>query len=271
MDYNSKIVMLKGADGAGITDIKKTSTNVLTDTYTITLSDGKKHNFDVTNGAKGEKGDTGPQGPKGEKGDTGSITIDATLSDTSTNPVQNKVITNSVNDVRGQIRTNLLNPTSKTQTINGVTFTNNGDGTYTVNGTCTGTTTMWVTLEKLKFEKNMKVKLIGTPPTSTLGNKGCLELDANTQTIAFDVGKGVVADVDNENIYYIYIRMEAGVIFNNLLFKPMITTDLSATYDDFVPYTGDSGRLNEDVADLVDSVKGISAITNSDIDTILNS
>lgn len=50
MDYNSKIVMLKGADGAGITDIKKTSTNALTDTYTITLSDGQKHNFDVTNG-----------------------------------------------------------------------------------------------------------------------------------------------------------------------------------------------------------------------------
>lgn len=50
MDYNSKIVMLKGADGAGITDIKKTSTSGLTDTYTITLADGQKHNFDITNG-----------------------------------------------------------------------------------------------------------------------------------------------------------------------------------------------------------------------------
>ena len=50
MDYNSKIVMLKGADGAGIQDIKKTSTNGLTDTYTVTLADGQKHNFDVTNG-----------------------------------------------------------------------------------------------------------------------------------------------------------------------------------------------------------------------------
>ena len=50
MDYNSKVVMLKGADGAGITDIKKTSTNVLTDTYTVTLSDGRKQTFNVTNG-----------------------------------------------------------------------------------------------------------------------------------------------------------------------------------------------------------------------------
>jgi hypothetical protein len=28
----------------------------------------------------------------------------------------------------------------------------------------------------------------------------------------------------------------------------MLTTDLNATYDDYVPYTGDSGRLNEDVS-----------------------
>ena len=38
-----------------------------------------------------------------------------------------KVITNRINDVKGQIHTNLLNPTAKTQTDNGVTFTNNGD------------------------------------------------------------------------------------------------------------------------------------------------
>lgn len=37
-------------------------------------------------GAKGDKGD------KGEKGDTGTITVDAELSDTSTNPIQNKAI-----------------------------------------------------------------------------------------------------------------------------------------------------------------------------------
>ena len=50
MDYNSKIVMLKGADGTGIKDIQKTGSSGLQDTYTITLSDGQKHNFDVTNG-----------------------------------------------------------------------------------------------------------------------------------------------------------------------------------------------------------------------------
>ena len=63
-------------------------------------------------GPQGEKGDTGPQGPKGEKGDTGlqgpqgekgdkgdpgTITIDTSLSTTSTNAVQNKAITTAIN------------------------------------------------------------------------------------------------------------------------------------------------------------------------------
>ena len=48
-------------------------------------------------GLKGDKGDTGPQGPQGEKGDPGTITIDTSLSTTSTNAVQNQAITRAVN------------------------------------------------------------------------------------------------------------------------------------------------------------------------------
>ena len=48
-------------------------------------------------GLKGDKGDTGPQGPQGEKGDPGTITIDTSLSTTSTNAVQNKAITTAIN------------------------------------------------------------------------------------------------------------------------------------------------------------------------------
>ena len=54
-------------------------------------------------GLKGDKGDTGPQGPqgpkgeKGDKGDPGTITIDTSLSTTSTNAVQNQAIARAVN------------------------------------------------------------------------------------------------------------------------------------------------------------------------------
>ena len=51
-------------------------------------------------GEQGEPGETGEKGEKGDKGDPGSdatVTVDSELSDTSTNPVQNKVITSKLN------------------------------------------------------------------------------------------------------------------------------------------------------------------------------
>ena len=45
-----KVCMLKGQQGDNIQSIAKTSTNVLVDTYTITLTDGSTKTFTVTNG-----------------------------------------------------------------------------------------------------------------------------------------------------------------------------------------------------------------------------
>ena len=45
-----KIMLKTGVDGIGIATIEKTSTNVLVDTYTITMDDGTKSTFTVTNG-----------------------------------------------------------------------------------------------------------------------------------------------------------------------------------------------------------------------------
>ena len=46
-----KVMLVKGADGAGIATIEKTGTSGLVDTYTITLDDGAKFTFTVTNGS----------------------------------------------------------------------------------------------------------------------------------------------------------------------------------------------------------------------------
>ena len=195
----------------------------------------------------------------------GTVDVDTTLSTTSTNPVQNKVITNSVNDVKRQIHTNLLNPTAQTKTANGVTFTNYGDGTYTVNGTARNTAYCQLAEQFTNLVLSRKYKLVGCPQGGG-ANTYLLYDDKNVGVK--DAGDGTVYTPTNQP--KIYIRIMSGTTCNNLIFKPMLTTDLSATYDDFVPYTGDSGRLNEDVANLVKG-KEISPITNSDIDTILNS
>lgn len=187
--------------------------------------------------------------------------IDNGLRDVYSNISQ---MNHQLDDVRGQIHTNLLNPTAPTQTTNGVTFTNNGDGTYTVNGTASKDA--YIVLERIDnsdFSFQNK-KLVGCPvggSQSTYhlyitfnGNKGWIGA-------LFDHGNGVVINniPQSTTFFNILILVKAGVTVNNLIFKPMLTTDLNATYDDFVPYTGDSGRLNEDVANLV---KDISTIAN---------
>ena len=52
----------KGEDGRGIVKIEKTSTSDLVDTYTITFTDNTTTTFTVTNGEKGDTGDTGETG-----------------------------------------------------------------------------------------------------------------------------------------------------------------------------------------------------------------
>ena len=54
-----------------IQDIRKTSSEGLTDTYTIFYTDGSTSTFDVENGAPGAAGEQGPQGIQGEQGPQG--------------------------------------------------------------------------------------------------------------------------------------------------------------------------------------------------------
>lgn len=53
IDEHIKVMMLKGETGANIKSIDKTATNGLVDTYTVTLTDGSKSHFNVTNGKDG--------------------------------------------------------------------------------------------------------------------------------------------------------------------------------------------------------------------------
>ena len=72
-------------------------------------------------GLKGDKGDTGPQGPQGEKGEKGdkgdpsTITIDTSLSTTSTNAVQNKAIATAVNGKANTTHTHAISEVTNLQ------------------------------------------------------------------------------------------------------------------------------------------------------------
>ncbi|MBO6285874.1 MAG: InlB B-repeat-containing protein, partial [Bacilli bacterium] len=64
-----------GQDGRGVVSIEKTASEGLTDTYTITYTDGTASTFVVTNGQDGQQGAPGIQGQPGQDGHTPSITI----------------------------------------------------------------------------------------------------------------------------------------------------------------------------------------------------
>ena len=52
----TKIVMLEGEQGTNIKSVEKSASDGLTDTYTITLTDGSTTSFTVTNGKDGKDG-----------------------------------------------------------------------------------------------------------------------------------------------------------------------------------------------------------------------
>lgn len=139
---------------------------------------------------------------------------------------------------------NLLNPTLETTTKNGVTCTNNGDGTYTLNGTAT---------DNFSFELCIISK-------DEFTNKRCLLIDCGKAANSSDKRFGLIAketttrnwkSANDSNDYKVIldeyyctkkvsVKIEGvkGDSYNNAIVKPMLTTDLSATYDDFVPYGG---------------------------------
>ena len=152
---------------------------------------------------------------------------------------------------------NLFKPTLQTTTLNGVTCTANGDGTYTLKGKSTSSSnTNFVMPFSSPFKG--KCKLIGCP--SDIDSIAELQCNYNGvwDSKNTDNGKGSILDSTNL-LTDIAIVIFPNVSVNNLVFKPMITTNLNATYDDFVPYTGDGDTLTHDVAEIKNDLSASNA------------
>ena len=178
--------------------------------------------------------------------------VDDTLKPDSVNAIQNKVVCAALDEKPSIVSTgeshitdtveapmlvtkatvNLLNPTLATTTQNGVTCTKNSDGTYTLNGTATITPTFFIVAKQTLKIGSYKVTRLNDSNSSvscSLRGKG---------------GDGILAEQDttvelSENTEaWFYIRVGDTATLTNVVVKPMLTTDLNATYDDFVPYDG---------------------------------
>ena len=156
----------------------------------------------------------------------------------------NKMLSEEKAD-KSETTVNLLKPTLETTTVNGVTCTNNGDGTYTLNGTASDNT--YLVLSSYRFKAAKTYRLLGVPANLVYG---IATVEIADSPYYGDHGEGVNFSFSNDFSTNIRIKVESGKTASNVTIKPMLTTNLNATYDDFVPYTGDTGSLNGDVADL---------------------
>lgn len=151
---------------------------------------------------------------------------------------------------------NLLNATLQTTTVNGVTCTNNGDGTYTVNGTATDIAIFVVYYNFADvYGSASSLKMVGCPSGGS-AQKYFLRSyrKGGNPEILDEYGSGISIGSFKESESNIAIIVKSGATVNNLIFKPMLTTDTTATYADFEPYTGGIPSPNPDYPQEIKSV-----------------
>ena len=157
--------------------------------------------------------------------------------------------------------------TDTTKTVNGVTFTDNGDGTITVNGTATGVGAFEVlrrTGEALSVPEGV-YRLSGT----TNGSDKTYYLQAYIDNVYGqpDVSGGKYTLSSGQKITAITFYFKTGVVFNNVVFKPQLELGNAATdYEPYkapVTYTPDSDgkvsgvTLGSDTATLTTDTSGV--------------
>ena len=253
-------------------------------------------------GPKGDKGDVGPQGPKGDKGDVGPKGDN--MSDEQAQQIKKN--TDDVASLREDISTkitkfyacsqgethladsdngkimdmmvygrseqkqysgkNLLNATFKTDTYSGVALTNNGDGTYTIEGTNNSsgelTFPLVPTVDEQKALYNSligkNVKFIVESGSTISGSVGriCFVFYNKTENRYSNetYNGGNVTVPTGYDLSVVDIHINVGQTVPKTIIKPMITTDLTATYDDFEPYTGGIPSPNPDYPQEIKSV-----------------
>ena len=130
-----------------------------------------------------------------------------------------------------------------TKTVNGITFTDNGDGTITANGTATTSAIFYIST-------NYTIK----KGIYTLS--GCPKSDSNTDYILqfatgdwsfkiSDFGNGATTQIDNDiNLQIFRIAISNGVTVDNLVFRPQL--ELGDTATPYEPYHGAEYTITPD-------------------------
>lgn len=163
-----------------------------------------------------------------------------------------------------------------TKTQNGVTFTDNGDGTVTANGTATADTYFTLHSRYQNDVNNLILKngtytLTGSPSSvsfTTLYLKIGRTSGGTYQEYGADLGSGVTVTLNgddyspNEVEIQVQIVVKSGATVSNLTFRPMIR--LASIEDDtYVPYVPTNAKLDGEKVSWDDAAESVQKNLNS--------
>lgn len=121
-----------------------------------------------------------------------------------------------------------------TKTINGITFTDNGDGTITANGTATAAAYFLLTSQNQGIEtKGLTVTLSGCPVGGSISSYFML-LSYGDNSYQ-EIGSGLIR-TPTEPVT-IQLRVASGATVNNITFKPQL--ELGSVATSYEPYNGE--------------------------------
>lgn len=138
---------------------------------------------------------------------------------------------------------NLLNLTLQSVTQNEITCTNNGDGTYTLNGTANDIVDFTLT-NSLNMVNGKEYLLCFPSPSSDvhmylMNRENVVDSYGNQVTTFKYIG-------ETTSQKPIHMAVSKGYTCNNLVCKPMLTTDLETTIDGFESYRSSTTKITKD-------------------------
>jgi hypothetical protein len=121
----------------------------------------------------------------------------------------------------------------KTKTTNGITFTDNGDGTITANGTATATA--YFELQTVQLEVG-QYYLKGCPIVANLDGLRVVadEIGGNTKRYGQDIGRGSAFSVDKNLSVGVFIAVDTGRTLTNVKFDPSLVKVTTLEYSEEV-------------------------------------
>ncbi len=209
-------------------------------------------------GEKGEKGDRGEKGEKGDPGQNGTTPVrgvdywtDADLEEFQQQILLEKEalkklsvphtevqdypvsVTDGLEDeellsckVRGEGNYIQVSYPPVTKTVNGITFSDDGNGTVIASGTATATAEYVVTqvVAKGVIKKNVQYTFFGTSSDGAYNKWYMYLLNSGAASVPADMGKSVsfVPMDDNPASINVVLRVAAGAICDQVCFRPQI-------------------------------------------------